>query len=113
VSNYSATSDNHLIPGILSDAGYPTFPVPSALDQVNTWKAASAGKSASKELFVVLIGGNDGINAAVNDLNPNAPQVNAALLAGAVTQRIGWIVGNITAAGVKSRVSLIVDNGRH
>lgn len=95
--NIVATSDLTLIPSAaLGNGVHP----PGTIQQIASWKNITGGKANPKELYVVLIGANDGINAGVNDITPGAPtQINESLLALGVVERYQWIIGNLTAAG--------------
>lgn len=98
ISSYpKATSDNNLITGAYVN-GSVTIILPGALQQAQTW-SQTAGPAAAAQLYVVLIGANDAINAAVNNLNPTAKHIDESQLAVATLQRIKSIVELVKSKG--------------
>ncbi|KAG9037756.1 hypothetical protein FRB95_004042 [Tulasnella sp. JGI-2019a] len=95
-----ATSNNSFVPGVLG-----SFIVPDALQQYAKLTAALASepKDISKELFIVYIGGNDGIQSVENNLNPNRTiTYDEEQVGQRIVSVIEWIVSHlIHSVGVK------------
>ncbi|KAG8882337.1 hypothetical protein FRB97_008351 [Tulasnella sp. 331] len=82
-----ATSDNAIIQGVLGDANF------------QKWQANNpAGTDIPKELFVILVGGNEGIISASSNMSVEAIPALASEVQGAIKS----IVGNLTAVGAKN-----------
>ncbi|KAG8871914.1 hypothetical protein FRB97_008210 [Tulasnella sp. 331] len=95
-----ATSNNSFIPGDLGP-----FIVPDTLQQYAQFAKILEGnpKDISKELFIILIGANDGLNAAVNNANPNRTVTYIDADVGARTVAvITLIVTNLISSGAKN-----------
>ncbi|KAG8875688.1 hypothetical protein FRB98_007662 [Tulasnella sp. 332] len=93
-----ATSDNAIIQGVLGDANV-TIKVSGAVQQFQKWQANNpAGTDIPKELFVILVGGNEGIISASSNMSVEAIPAVASEGQGAIKS----IVGNLTAVGAKN-----------
>ncbi|KAG9037779.1 hypothetical protein FRB95_004065 [Tulasnella sp. JGI-2019a] len=97
-----ATSDTNVFPGTIG-GNYTDGPisVPGAVQQVQKWNSSTpSGTDISNELFIILAGANDGLNAAGFDVTATT-QVNVTQLALASTDAIQRMVTTLTSRGAK------------
>ncbi|KAG9005498.1 hypothetical protein FRB94_001503 [Tulasnella sp. JGI-2019a] len=91
-----ATSDNNLVPEVISN-----ITIPGTVQQYQQY-AATVAKAPSDELFIVLAGANNVFITAQNNFNPTATHTNETQLAGESIAAIEKIVTGLINKGAKN-----------